>query len=97
MFVETIFENRFRHIDELKRMGADIKSDGRVAVVTGRPFLNGASVKCTDLRGGAAMVLAALAARGESEISAIEHIDRGYQHIEKDLSSLNADIVRIKK
>lgn len=96
MFVETIFENRFRHIDELKRMGADIKSEGKVAVVTGKPFLNGAAVKCTDLRGGAAMVLAALAARGESEISAIEHIDRGYQHIEKDLCSLGADIVRIK-
>ncbi len=97
MFVETIFENRFRHIDELKRMGADIKSDGRVAVVTGREHLNAASVKCTDLRGGAAMVLAALAAHGESEIGAIEHIDRGYQHIEKDLSKLGADIVRIKK
>lgn len=94
MFVETIFENRFRHIDELKRMGADIKSDGRVAVVTGKKTLNGASVKCTDLRGGAAMVLASLAAHGESEISAIEHIDRGYQHIEKDFSSLGADMVR---
>lgn len=96
MFVETIFENRFRHIDELKRMGADIKSDGRVAVVTGKKALNGAAVKCTDLRGGAAMVLASLAAHGESEISAIEHIDRGYQHIEKDFSSLGADIVRKK-
>lgn len=96
MFVETIFENRFRHIDELKRMGADIKSEGKVAVVTGKPFLSGADVKCTDLRGGAAMVLAALAADGESKITAIEHIDRGYQHIEKDLTCLGADIVRIK-
>ncbi len=94
MFVETIFENRFRHVDELVRMGANIKTEGNVAVINGRQKLSGAKVHCTDLRGGAALVVAALAAEGKSEIRSIEHIDRGYQHIESDLRSLGADIAR---
>lgn len=94
MFVETIFENRFRHVDELVRMGANIKTEGNVAVINGVKRLHGASVSCTDLRGGAALVVAALCAEGKSKIGRIEHIDRGYQHIENDLRSLGADIVR---
>ena len=94
MFVETIFENRYRHVCELIRMGADIKTEGRVAVVNGVPRLHGAAVTCGDLRGGAALLLAALAAGGESTIDRIEHIDRGYQQIEVSLSALGADIKR---
>ncbi len=97
MFVENIFENRFRHVGELIRMGADIKTEGKVAVVNGVKRLHGALVKCTDLRGGAALVIAALNADGESVLSEISHIDRGYQSIENDLKSLGADITRIKK
>lgn len=96
MFVETIFENRYRHVCELMRMGADIKTEGKVAVVNGTERLKSADVTCTDLRGGAALLIAALSAEGESSIYSIEHIDRGYQHIEKDLRSLSADVVRIE-
>ena len=96
MFVETIFENRYRHVCELTRMGADIKTEGKVAVVNGVERLKGADVACTDLRGGAALVLAALAADGESNIYSIEHIDRGYQSLEKDLRALALDIERIE-
>lgn len=95
MFVETIFENRYRHVGELLRMGADIKTEGKVAVVNGVARLHSAAVSCTDLRGGAALVLAALSAEGESIISDIEHIERGYQHIERDLCSLGAQVERI--
>ena len=96
MFVETIFENRYRHVCELLRLGADIKTEGKVAVVNGVERLCGADVTCTDLRGGAALVLAALSAEGESNIYSIEHIDRGYQHIEVDMRSLCLDVVRIE-
>lgn len=96
MFVETIFENRYRHVCELVRMGADIKTEGKVAVVNGVGRLKSASVTCTDLRGGAALFLAALSAEGESSIGSIEHIDRGYQHIEKDFQALGAEAVRIE-
>lgn len=96
MFVETIFENRYRHVGELLRMGADIKTEGKVAVVNGVKSLHGAHVTSTDLRGGAALLLAALSAEGESIISDIEHIDRGYQHIENDLNLLGAEVVRLK-
>ena len=89
VFEETIFENRYRHVDELVRMGADIRVAGRVAVVTGTQTLRGAPVRCTDLRGGAA-----LAAEGETSIAEIGHIDRGYECIERDLRTLGADIVR---
>jgi len=95
MFVETIFENRYRHACELRRMGADIKIDGRVAVVNGVKRLHSACVSCTDLRGGAALLLACLSAEGESVLSQIEHIDRGYEKIETTLSSLGAEIIRM--
>ena len=77
VFTETIFENRFRHVDELVRMGADIKVEGRSAVVRGVKRLTGARVVAQELRGGAALVLAALAADGKSEIIGTEYIDRG--------------------
>ena len=94
MFVETIFENRFRHVGELMRMGADIKTEGNVAVVNGVNKLRPATVTSTDLRGGAALLLASLSADGQSTLCDIEHIDRGYQHIEKDLNLLGAEVVR---
>ena len=94
VFVENIFENRYRHVDELARMGADVRVAGRVAVVTGVRALHGARVKCTDLRGGAALVLAGLQAEGETRVSLLEHIDRGYENMERDLSLLGAGITR---
>lgn len=94
VFVENIFESRYRHVGELLRMGADIKVEGRVAVVCGVPRLYGARVSATDLRGGAALVVAALGAEGESVVSELRHIDRGYQRLEDTLSSLGADIKR---
>lgn len=94
VFVENIFENRFQHIEELVRMGADIKTDGRVAVVIGKSRLEGAKVVAKELRGGAALVLAAMAADGVSEIENVKFIDRGYERIEKVLSSCGIDIKR---
>lgn len=91
MFVENIFLNRYGHVSELVRMGADIQVDGRVAVVTGRP-LHAAAVRGSDLRGSAALVVAALAARGESRVSGAEYILRGYENLEGDLSALGARI-----
>lgn len=95
VFLENIFENRFRHAGELMRMGADIRISGRAAVVTGVSRLHGAQVCCTDLRGGAALVIAALAAEGESKITDIYHIDRGYEAMEKTISALGGNIQRI--
>ncbi len=95
VFVETVFENRYKHIAELQRMGANITPEGRVAVVEGVPKLKGASVKATDLRGGAALMIAGLAAEGITEISDIYHIDRGYQSPETVLSQLGANIQRL--
>lgn len=92
IFVENMFESRYRHVNELERMGADIRVDGRVAVVRGRGGLHGASVRSTDLRGGAALVIAALGARGTSQIHDLRHIRRGYAGLERDLSALGADI-----
>ncbi|MBQ7714119.1 MAG: UDP-N-acetylglucosamine 1-carboxyvinyltransferase [Oscillospiraceae bacterium] len=94
VFVENIFENRYRHVDELARMGADVRVAGRVAVVSGVEALHGASVKCTDLRGGAALVLAGLQAEGVTRVTRLEHIDRGYESIERDLAALGAAIAR---
>lgn len=94
VFVENIFENRYKHVSELVRMGADIKIEGRVAVVEGVKKLYGASVEATDLRGGAALVAAALAADGNTEIKNIFHIDRGYEHIEQALRKIEAKIIR---
>jgi UDP-N-acetylglucosamine 1-carboxyvinyltransferase len=95
VFVENIFESRYKHVGELIRMGADIKVLGRLAIVYGVPRLCCANVRCEDLRGGAALVLAALAAEGTSEIENISHIERGYDHIEDQLTSLGADIKRM--
>jgi UDP-N-acetylglucosamine 1-carboxyvinyltransferase len=95
VFVETIFENRFRHASELVRLGANIKVEGRVAVVEGVNRLSGAKVCAAELRGGAALVTAALAAEGTSEISGVGYIDRGYEEIEKTLRSVGADIKRV--
>jgi len=94
VFVENIFENRFQHVDELKRMGADIRIDGRCAVVVGTPHLTGAKVVAKELRGGAALIIAALSAVGKTEIENIKYIDRGYENIEKYLSMCGADIRR---
>lgn len=96
VFVETIFENRYKHISELQRMGANITLEGRVAVVEGVRRLHGAPVEATDLRGGAALMIAALAAEGTSVISDIYHIDRGYERPEEVLSQLGARIERIE-
>lgn len=95
LVTETVFENRFMHVDELKRMGACIKVDGRTSIVEGVPSLNGCQVKATDLRAGAAMVLAGLVANGETEVSYIHHIDRGYDNLVEKLCRLGADICRV--
>lgn len=95
LVTETVFENRFMHVDELKRMGACIKVDGRTSIVEGVPSLNGCQVKATDLRAGAAMVLAGLVANGETEVSYIHHIDRGYDNLVEKLCGLGADICRV--
>ncbi len=91
---ETIFENRFMHVQELARMGANIRLDGNTAIVTGRERLQGAPVMATDLRASASLVLAALAAEGETTVSRVYHIDRGYERIEEKLSKLGARIKR---
>lgn len=95
LVTETVFENRFMHVDELKRMGACIKVDGRTSIIEGVPSLNGCQVKATDLRAGAAMVLAGLVANGETEVSYIHHIDRGYDNLVEKLCGLGADICRV--
>ncbi|NWF37750.1 UDP-N-acetylglucosamine 1-carboxyvinyltransferase [Mariprofundus sp. NF] len=91
---ETIFENRFMHVQELARMGAKIRLDGNMAIVTGREKISGAPVMATDLRASASLVLAGLAAEGETTISRVYHIDRGYERIEEKLSKLGAQIER---
>ncbi|MBR0447457.1 MAG: UDP-N-acetylglucosamine 1-carboxyvinyltransferase [Clostridia bacterium] len=95
MFVETIFENRYRYVDELARMGARIRVDGRVAVVEGGTPLQGAAVRCTDLRGGAALVVAGLAATGETLITELHHLDRGYEDMVGCLERVGASIRRL--
>ena len=94
LIVESIWENRHKHTDELKKMGAVIKVEGRTAIIDGVDSLTGSRVRATDLRAGAAMVIAGLIANGETEIIDIEHIDRGYPHIENKFRSLGADIRR---
>ncbi len=91
---EAIFDTRFKYVDELRRMGADISVDGRVAVVRGVDHLTGAPVKATDLRAGAALIIAGLAAQGTTEIEDIYHIERGYEEMEIKLRNLGADIVK---
>lgn len=96
MIAETIFENRFMHVGEMKRMGANIKIDGRTAVIEGIDKLTGAEVKATDLRAGASLILCGLAAEGTTEITDVYHIDRGYVNIEGKLKALGADIERVE-
>jgi UDP-N-acetylglucosamine 1-carboxyvinyltransferase len=94
---ETIFENRFMHAVELMRLGADIQIEGNTAVVTGRERLQAAPIMATDLRASASLVIAALAADGETFIDRIYHMDRGYEDIEGKLSALGAKIKRVSK
>jgi len=97
VITETVFENRFMHVSELMRMGADIVIQGSSAVVRGVPTLYGAQTMATDLRASASLILAALVAQGTTEISRVYHIDRGYENIEKKFSALGADIQRMKQ
>jgi len=96
VITETVFENRFMHVSELRRMGADIRVDGRSAIVKGVPDLSGAPVMATDLRASASLILAGLAAEGKTVVSRVYHIDRGYERIVEKLSKLGADIQRVK-
>lgn len=89
---ENVYERRFKYVNELVRMGADIKQEGRTAVVTGVPALTGAQVTASDLRGGAALICAALGAEGESEINGVEHIERGYERTVEKLQALGAEV-----
>ncbi|MEQ1488198.1 MAG: UDP-N-acetylglucosamine 1-carboxyvinyltransferase, partial [Methylotenera sp.] len=91
---ETIFENRFMHVQEMQRLGADISIDGNTALVKGVEFLDGATVMATDLRASASLVLAGLVARGETVIERIYHLDRGYEHLEAKFNALGADVKR---
>jgi UDP-N-acetylglucosamine 1-carboxyvinyltransferase len=94
--VETIFENRFMHADELRRLGAQIETEGNTAIITGVTSLQGASVMATDLRASACLVIAALVAKGETVIDRIYHLDRGYERIEQKLTAVGAKISRVK-
>lgn len=94
VFVETIFESRYKYVGELRRMGASIKVEDRVAVVEGRPTLFGTGVSCTDLRGGAALVVAALAAQGVTVIGELQHLDRGYEKMESTLAAIGGNVKR---
>ena len=95
VITETIFENRFMHVGEMMRMGADITIQGKKAIVRGVLKLRGAPVMATDLRASASLILAGLAAEGTTTLSRVYHIDRGYQRIEEKLSALGADIRRV--
>ncbi|MGZ3404909.1 MAG: UDP-N-acetylglucosamine 1-carboxyvinyltransferase [Polyangia bacterium] len=96
VITETIFENRYMHVSELARMGADIHVDGRTAVIRGVKKLTGAKVMASDLRASAALILAGLVAEGTTEVLRVYHLDRGYEHIEKKLQKLGADVKRAK-
>ncbi len=95
VITETVFENRFMHVDEFKRMGAKIRIEGRSAIVEGVPHLKGADVNATEVRAGAALVLAGLVAEGETKVGYLYHIDRGYDNLVQKLQRLGADIVRV--
>ena len=97
MFVENMFSSRYRHIDELRKMGADIRTEGRVAVVCGVEKLHAAALEAHDLRGGAALAVAALGAEGESSIYGLRHIRRGYADLARDLTALNAKVYLAEK
>jgi UDP-N-acetylglucosamine 1-carboxyvinyltransferase len=96
VITETIFENRFMHVAELRRLGADIKVEGRSAIIKGINELNGAPVMATDLRASASLVLAGLAAKGTTTISRVYHLDRGYECLERKLAAVGANIKREK-
>ncbi|MBR2579145.1 MAG: UDP-N-acetylglucosamine 1-carboxyvinyltransferase, partial [Clostridia bacterium] len=95
VFVENIFTNRYKHVGELLRLGADIKVEGRVAIVEGVKRLLGTEVTAMDLRGAAALVVAGLGAEGRTKISGLSHIDRGYENLENNLESVGASIKRV--
>lgn len=97
VFVETMFENRYRHVDELCRMGANIRAEGRVAVVTGVDRLHGAPVQAHDLRGGGALCVAALGAEGVTTVTGLNHIRRGYASLVEDLAALGAEIREVNE
>ena len=92
---ETIFENRFMHVPELSRMGANIETNGRTAVVRGVDGLTGAEVMATDLRASMSLVIAGLAAKGETQVRRLYHLDRGYERLEEKLQLVGADIERV--
>jgi UDP-N-acetylglucosamine 1-carboxyvinyltransferase len=92
---ETVFENRFMHVNELQRMGAQILLEGNTAISTGVPMLAGAPIMATDLRASASLILAALVAKGDTVVDRVYHIDRGYDCIEEKLSQLGAHIRRV--
>ncbi|MBM3394223.1 MAG: UDP-N-acetylglucosamine 1-carboxyvinyltransferase, partial [Betaproteobacteria bacterium] len=96
VITETIFENRFMHVQELRRLGAEIDVEGNTAIVRGRSALEGANVMATDLRASACLVLAGLVAKGETLVDRIYHLDRGYECIEEKLSQLGARIRRAR-
>ena len=95
LLTETIFENRYMHVPELARMGADIQVAGRTAIVKGVGGLAGAPVMATDLRASMSLVLAGLAAAGETQVLRVYHLDRGYERLEEKLSAVGADIERV--
>ena len=97
ILTESVWDNRFRYIEELRRMGVQAQVDGKVAVFQGIPQLTAAPIKATDLRAGVAIVIAALAARGTSEIEEIQHIERGYEDVDKKFAALGADIRRVSQ
>jgi len=97
VITETVFENRFMHVSELRRMGADIRVEGKSSVVRGLANLTGAPVMATDLRASASLVLAGLAAEGTTEVSRIYHLDRGYEKLDEKLNQLGAKIKRVKE
>ncbi|MBE3591548.1 MAG: UDP-N-acetylglucosamine 1-carboxyvinyltransferase [Thermoanaerobacter sp.] len=97
VITENIYENRFKYLNELKKMGAKVRVEGRTAIIEGVKKLTGAPLYATDLRAGAAMVIAGLAAEGTTEVMEVYHIDRGYEAMEVKLQQLGADIVRVKE
>ena len=96
VITESVWDNRFRYIGELRRMGANVQVDGKIAVIEGTQKLRGCPVKACDLRAGAAMVIAGLAAEGTTTISDIKYVERGYENIVEKLQNLGADFVRVE-
>ncbi|MEG1180816.1 MAG: UDP-N-acetylglucosamine 1-carboxyvinyltransferase, partial [Oscillospiraceae bacterium] len=96
IITEGVWDNRFKYVDELRRMGANIQVDGKVAVIEGVECLTAAPVKATDLRAGAAMIIAGLAAEGETHIEDIYHVERGYEDVVEKFRALGADIKKVE-